>query len=292
MGEGAAGEAVVQARPVHVPDLAEAPGPRERRLAAEGFRAYCALPLVTKGEVVGVLEVLSHSELPQDPEWWGFLEAVAGQAAVAVDNARLVEELRRANLNLQLAYDATLEGWSRAVELRDRETEGHTERVTELAVQLARALGVPETDVVHIRRGALLHDVGKLGIPDSILLKPGPLTEEEWEVMRRHPEYAYRWLSSIEFLRKALDIPYCHHERWDGKGYPRGLRGEEIPFAARIFAVVDVFDALTSDRPYRKAWSRQEALRYIREQSGSQFDPRVVEAFLRLVDEKRTPALP
>ncbi|MDR7596221.1 MAG: PAS domain S-box protein [Armatimonadota bacterium] len=285
LGEGAAGEAAVRGDPVRVPDLAEAPGQRERWLAAEGFRAYCALPLVVKGEAVGLLEVLSRSELPEDPDWWGFLEAVAGQAAVAADNARLVEELRRANLNLQLAYDATLEGWSRALDLRDRETEGHTQRVADLTVRLARAMGVPESAIVHVRRGALLHDVGKLGIPDAILLKPGPLTEEEWDIMRRHPEYAYRWLSSIEFLRPALDIPYCHHERWDGKGYPRGLRGEEIPLAARIFAVVDVFDALTSDRPYRKAWSREEALRYIREQAGSQFDPRVVEVFLREVGE-------
>ncbi len=198
-------------------------------------------------------------------------------------NGRLVEELRRANLSLQLAYDATLAGWSRALDLRDRETEGHTQRVTELTVRLAQAMGVPEAELVHIRRGALLHDIGKLGIPDAILLKPGPLSEEEWEVMRRHPDYAFRWLAGIEFLRPALDIPYCHHERWDGGGYPRGLKGEEIPLAARIFAVVDVFDALTSDRPYRKAWSRDEALRYIHEQAGRQFDPKVVEVFLREV---------
>jgi PAS domain S-box-containing protein len=282
--EGAVGEAVLRGEVVQR-DLSDPLGDREERLRAEGFRAYCAIPLVAKGEPVGVLEVLSRSALPGDPEWWGFLEAMAGQAAVAVDNARLLEELRRANLNLQLAYDATLEGWSQAVDLRDRETEGHTQRVTEMTVRLARALGVPEADLVHVRRGALLHDVGKLGIPDSILLKPGPLTEEERAVMRKHPEYAYRWLSRIEFLRPALDIPYCHHERWDGSGYPRGLRGEEIPLAARIFAVADVFDALTSDRPYRKAWSREDAVRYIREQAGRQFDPRVVEAFLREVGE-------
>lgn len=281
----AAGEAVVHGGPVRYADLERLSTERERELAAQGFRAYCALPLVAKGETLGVLEVLLRGRLPEDPGWWSFLEALAGQAAVAVDNARLVEELRRANLNLQLAYDATLEGWSRALDLRDRETEGHTQRVADLAVRLARAMGVPEREIVHIRRGALLHDVGKLGIPDAILLKPGPLTDEEWAIMRRHPEYAYRWLSSIEFLRPALDIPYCHHERWDGQGYPRGLRGEEIPLSARIFAVVDVFDALTSDRPYRKAWSREEALRYIRGQAGSQFDPRVVEVFLREVGE-------
>ncbi len=281
--------ALLRGESVHIPDLGVYPGERERGLAAAGFVSYHAVPLVAKGEVVGVLELLSRSRFPEDPEWWDFLHTLAGQAAVAVDSARLVEELRRANLSLQLAYDATLEGWSRALDLRDRETEGHTQRVTEMTVRLARALGVPEGEIVHLRRGALLHDVGKLGIPDAILLKPGPLTEEEWAVMRKHPEYAYRWLSTIEFLRPALDIPYCHHERWDGTGYPRGLRGQEIPLAARIFAVVDVFDALTSDRPYRKAWSREEAVRYIREQAGRHFDPEVVEAFLDLLGREGVP---
>jgi PAS domain S-box-containing protein len=280
---GEVGRAVLGGERVQVSDLREASGTRERALAEAGFVGYCALPLVAKGTVLGALEVLSTQRLPEDPEWWSFLDALAGQLAVAVDNARLVEGLRRANLELQLAYDATLEGWSRALDLRDRDTEGHTQRVAELTVRLARAVGVPEPDLVHVRRGALLHDIGKLGIPDGILLKPGPLTEEEWAVMRQHPEYAYRWLSGIEFLRPALDIPYCHHERWDGAGYPRGLKGEEIPLAARIFAVVDVFDALTSDRPYREAWSQEEAVRYIREQAGVQFDPRVVETFLELV---------
>lgn len=280
---GEVGRAVLGGERVQVSDLREASGTRERALAEAGFVGYCALPLVAKGTVLGALEVLSTQRLPEDPEWWSFLDALAGQLAVAVDNARLVEGLRRANLELQLAYDATLEGWSRALDLRDRDTEGHTQRVAELTVRLARAVGVPEPELVHVRRGALLHDIGKLGIPDGILLKPGPLTEEEWAVMRQHPEYAYRWLSGIEFLRPALDIPYCHHERWDGAGYPRGLKGEEIPLAARIFAVVDVFDALTSDRPYREAWSQEEAVRYIREQAGVQFDPRVVETFLELV---------
>jgi len=281
--ECVAGRAVMTGEREHVADLRQAAGKRERALAAKGFVGYCVAPLVARGEAIGVLEVLSRSPLPENSDWWEFLEALAGQAAVAVHNGRLVEELRRANLSLQLAYDATLAGWSRALDLRDRETEGHTQRVTELTVRLAQAMGVPGAELVHIRRGALLHDIGKLGVPDAILLKPGPLTEEEWAVMRQHPEYAYRWLSAIEFLRPALDIPYCHHERWDGGGYPRGLKGEEIPLAARIFAVVDVFDALTSDRPYRKAWTREEALRYIREQAGHQFDPKVVEVFLREV---------
>ncbi len=285
LGEGIVGRAVVGRERVYIPNLSEVPGGREARLVAEGFRAYCALPLAVKGQVLGVLEVLSGEDFPTDPEWWEFLEALAGQTAVAIDNGTLLENLRRANVELQMAYDATLEGWSRALDLRDQETEGHTQRVADLTVALARAMGVPESEIVHIRRGALLHDIGKIGIPDEILRKPGPLTEEEWAVMRLHPVYAYRWLAGIEFLRPALDIPYCHHERWDGTGYPRGLRGEEIPLAARIFAVVDVYDALTSPRPYRPAWPREKALQYIREQAGTHFDPVVVEAFLRLMEE-------
>ncbi|MDD3699878.1 MAG: HD-GYP domain-containing protein, partial [Atribacterota bacterium] len=184
-----------------------------------------------------------------------------------------------------LAYDTTIEGWAQALELRDRETEGHTRRVADLTVKLAQALGVKSEDLIHIRRGALLHDIGKMGIPDRILLKPGPLTPEEWEIMKKHPVYAWELLSPIKYLRPALDIPYYHHERWDGTGYPRGLKGEEIPLSARIFAVVDVWDALTSDRPYRPAWSQEKALQYIKEQSGHHFDPRVVEKFLGLLEE-------
>ena len=181
-----------------------------------------------------------------------------------------------------LAYDATLEGWSKALDLRDRETEGHTQRVTELAMRLSRAMGVSERQLEQIRRGALIHDIGKMGIPDSILLKPGPLTEDEWGIMRRHPTLAYDFLSSIAFLRQALDIPYAHHEHWDGSGYPRMLKGDQIPLAARIFAVIDVYDALCSDRPYRPAWPETKAREYIREQSAKYFDPKVVDAFLGL----------
>ena len=188
-------------------------------------------------------------------------------------------------MDLVLAYDATIEGWSRALDLRDRETEGHTQRVTELTIKLARMMTRNDEELVHIRRGALLHDIGKMGIPDNILLKPGPLTTEEWEVMRRHPFYAYELLAPIPFLRPALDIPYCHHEKWDGSGYPRGLKAEEIPLSARIFAVVDVWDALCSDRPYRQAWEPARAMLYIQEQSEHHFDPRVVASFLELKDE-------
>ena len=177
------------------------------------------------------------------------------------------------------AYDKTIEGWSKALDLRDKETEGHTQRVSEMTQQLARAVGLAEDDLIQIKRGALLHDVGKLGIPDSILLKPEALSSAEWEIMRKHPIYAYEWLSAIDYLQTALEIPYCHHEKWDGTGYPRGLQGEEIPLTARLFAVVDVWDALTSDRPYRKAITNDEAWKYISNQTGKHFDPAAVTAF-------------
>lgn len=167
--------------------------------------------------------------------------------------------------------------------MRDKETEGHTLRVTEMTLQLAHNMGINEAELVHVRRGALLHDIGKMGIPDSILLKPASLNDEEMETMRKHPAFAYEMLSPITFLRQSLNIPYCHHEKWDGTGYPRGLKGEQIPLEARIFAVVDVWDALRSDRPYRPAWSEEKALEYIREQSGKHFDPKVVETFLKIV---------
>ena len=184
---------------------------------------------------------------------------------------------------IMAAYDSTLVGWSRALDLRDKETEGHSQRVTNLTVRLAEVIGLNGSALKNAERGALLHDIGKLGVPDAILLKPGPLTDEEWEVMRRHPVYALEMLSPIEFLTPALDIPYCHHERWDGSGYPRGINGETIPLSARIFAFADVWDALTNDRPYRKAWEIERCINFIREQSGKHFDPQLVEPFLTLV---------
>jgi cyclic di-GMP phosphodiesterase len=199
---------------------------------------------------------------------------------------KLIQErakLREANTQLLSAYEATIEGWSHALDLRDRETEGHSRRVTQLTVRLAQALGISDNEIMHIRRGALLHDMGKIGIPDSILHKPDKLTDEEWKIMRKHPQLAYDMLYPIEYLRPALEIPLTHHEKWDGTGYPRGLKGEEIPIVARLFAVVDVWDALTSDRPYRPAWSQDEALAYIREQSGKHFDPQVVDLFFKVV---------
>jgi putative nucleotidyltransferase with HDIG domain len=249
----------------------------------EGFFSYAGVPLIAKGQIKGVLEVYHRSVHQPEPEWLKLLETLAGQAAIAIDNTQLFDGLQQSNVELALAYDATITGWSRAMDLRDKETEGHTQRVTELTLKLARAMKISEAQLPHIRHGALLHDIGKMGVPDHILLKPNELTEEEWEKMRQHPTLAYGMLSSIHYLQPALDIPYCHHEKWDGTGYPRGLKGNEIPIAARIFAVADVWDAITSDRPYRQGWSREEALKYIQEQSGKYFDPQVVKEFFRLI---------
>jgi len=287
LGQGLAGKAALEKKAINIPDIqSESDGfLNSPDLAAENFVAYYGVPLVAKGELKGVLEIFHRSPLSPDEEWLMFMDALAKQSAIAIDNASLFANLKQVNIELSLSYDNTLEGWARALELRDVETEGHSRRVTEMTVRLARMLGIGDSDLEHIRRGALLHDIGKMGIPDSILLKAGKLTSEEWNIMRQHPIYAYEMLSPITYLHPALDIPYCHHEKWDGSGYPRGLKGEEIPLAARIFAIVDVLDALTSDRPYRKAWSYQKALDYIREQVGKHFDPQVVEVFLKLIEE-------
>jgi putative two-component system response regulator len=193
------------------------------------------------------------------------------------------QSLDNAHEQLLLAYDKTIEGWSLAMDLRDKETEGHSRRVAQMTIKLAESLGIHGEELSSIRRGALLHDIGKLGIPDAILLKSDKLNEHEWSLMKQHPQLAYDMLYPIEYLRPALDIPYCHHEKWDGTGYPRGLKGEDIPLSARLFAVVDVWDALTSDRPYRQAWGRDQTLNYILEQSGKHFDPKVVDIFSKVI---------
>ena len=255
-------------------------------LVNEGFTCFYAVPLISKGKLKGVLEIFEKEHIHHDRGWVDFLNALAGQAAIAIDNASLFTDLQQSNTDLRLAYETTLEGWSAALDLRDRETEGHTQRVTALTEQIAKSMGIRGSDLLQIRRGSLLHDIGKVGVPDRILNKRGPLTNNEWKTMRKHPQFAYDMLSPIAYLHGALDIPYCHHEKWDGSGYPRGLRGEEIPLAARIFAVVDVYDALISDRPYREGWSKKKALKYIREQSGIHFDPQVVELFMREMETK------
>lgn len=286
IGQSYAGQAALKRQIVHVADLGSTPGnfSRARLLGSEGFIAYYAVPLIAKGQVKGVLELFHRGSNKPDPDWEEFLTSLATQAAIAIDNAEMFQNLQRSNQELGLAYDTTLEGWSRALELRDQETEGHAQRVTELTLRLARALGMTEAELMHVRRGALLHDIGKMGIPDSILLKRGPLSEDEWDIMHQHPVYAQQLLAPVPFLKPALDIPYAHHEKWDGSGYPQGLKGTQIPLAARIFAIVDVWDALNSDRPYRKAWPRKRALEYIRSQSGKHFDPKVLEVFLKLIE--------
>ncbi len=263
---------------------------RSPDLSGEGFLSYIGVPLVSKGQVRGVLEVFHRVQLNPDREWYNYLEMLAGQAAIAMDNSALFEHIQNSNTELETAYDGTLVGWAYALELRALEPEGHIRRVDNLTTRLAQAMGLNDKELVNIHRGAILHDIGKMGIPDSIMLKPGPLTDEEWVIMRKHPQVAYDMLSPITYLRQALDIPHYHHERWDGTGYPRGMKGDGIPLAARIFAVVDVFDALISDRPYRKAWSESKALDYIRQKSGVEFDPQVVSVFLERIAGKGTGA--
>jgi putative nucleotidyltransferase with HDIG domain len=288
LGQGFAGAAALQRRVVRVPQFA-AQGEdyaRSLRESGEPFASYFVAPLLSKGNVKGVLELFSRKPFDPDEEWVDYLEAMAAQAAIAIDNASLFDDLQRTNTELVTAYDATIEGWSRALELRDRETEGHTLRVTDITIRLARQVGIQEDEMIHVRRGALMHDIGKMGVSDAILLKPGPLTAEETQVMRRHPVFAYEMLYPIGYLRSAIDIPYCHHEKWDGSGYPRGLKGEQIPLAARVFAIVDVWDALRNDRPYRKAWPEGKVREYLRDQNGRHFDPVVVDAFFKVVDEE------
>jgi PAS domain S-box-containing protein len=285
IGEGVTSQILLSRQERHVRDIEqEKPDLKPETLHNEGFRSYYALPLFSKGATRGIIETYFRHAFVPSADWKDFFKTLAGQVTVAIDNAQLFENLQRTNQELSLAYDTTLEGWGKALELRDKETQGHTRRVTNLSVELARQMGIPESEMTNIRRGALLHDIGKMGVPDHILRKPGKLTGEEIREMRKHPQYAYDLLSPITYLRPTLDIAYCHHEWWNGEGYPRGLKNEEIPLSARIFAVVDVWDALLSDRPYRKAWQIEDAMKYITDLSGKQFDPAVVNAFKTMLE--------
>jgi len=287
IGEGLAGQVIVRQQTVHITNLQNAPEAiNELLIKREGFVTYIGIPLIVKGQIKGVFEVFQRSPLSPTPDWMDFLRTLSGQAAIAIDSSQLFENLQRSNQELIQAYDTTLEGWARALELRDRETEGHTRRVTELTMRLARYMGVADNEMVNIYRGVLLHDIGKMGVPDHILKKRGKLTPEEWVEMRQHPTYAYNLLSPISFLRGAVDIPYCHHEHWNGGGYPRGLKGEQIPLAARIFSVIDNWDALLSDRPYRKAWPRDKVKSYLKECVGTILDPRIVTIFLSMIEDE------
>ena len=277
-------DALTRRQPVYITDTQTADlSPAEAAVRnARHLRTILYIPLLLEEKAIGALIVGTTGYVR------GFNEheidlcrILAHQITLAVANARLFKSVQQTYVELTHAYDATLLGWSLALEMRDQETQGHTQRVTQLSETLARKMSLTEPLLSHIRRGALLHDIGKMGIPDVILKKPGPLTEDEWVIMRKHPEFAYRFLLHIDYLAPVLEIPYCHHEKWDGSGYPRGLQGEAIPLAARIFAVVDVFDALTTDRPYRKAWKKEAALTYVREQAGKHFDPCVVDSFFK-----------
>jgi putative nucleotidyltransferase with HDIG domain len=287
LGEGLPGQVAMDRKVLHVPRLSDTDDLVRKYLLDEGFASYQAAPLIAKGQLQGVLEIFNRKSVPVDDEQLGFLETLATQAAIAIDNSQLFTDLQRSNFDLEMAYDATIEGWSRALELRDQETEGHTLRVTDITMQLAQAMGVRSNELIQVRRGALLHDIGKMGVPDQILLKPGKLDAEEWKSMKMHTVYAFEMLWPIEFLRPAIDIPHCHHERWDGTGYPRQLKGEQIPLSARVFAIADVWDALTNDRPYRKAWTDEKALEYITNNAGKHFDPRVVEQFINFMKNSR-----
>ncbi len=288
LGEGYAGQVAFERRVAHTPDLRRAPdsSARAAMLTREGFVAYLGAPLIAKGQLKGVLEIFLRRPLAATEEWQDFIEALALQTAIAIDSVTLFDELQRSNLELSLAAEAMIESWARALELRGRETDGHIRQVAEETVRLARALGIGEADLVHVRRGALLHDIGNIGVPDNILFKPGALTESEFAIVRQHPVYSRELLAQIEFLKPALDIPYCHHEKWDGSGYPCGLQGEAIPLAARAFAVVDCWHAVRMARAYSPAWDAARAMAHLREQSGKAFDPQVVSVFLKIIENE------
>ena len=287
IGEGLAGQAAQRRKIVHVPNLKNRKTGllRSPDFSRENFITYYAIPLTAKGQVLGVLEIFHRFALSADQDWMNFLNTLAGQAAIAIDNAMMFKDLQHSNVELTLAYDKTIDGWSRALDLRDKETEDHTRRVTELTLRLAQRMNIPGEELIHLRRGSTLHDIGKVAIPDHILFKPSPLTKEEWTVMRRHPLIAAEMLKPISYLTPALPIPRHHHEKWDGSGYPDGLAREAIPLAARLFAFADVYDALTSDRPYRPAWSQVEALEYVTKNSGIHFDPKIAPVFIRMMTE-------
>lgn len=280
-------KAVITKSPVYLQDTRSITLTHAERVIVDSRNLVSLLyfPLLLKDAAIGVF-IVGTTDKPREfsTSEIDLCYVMSFEVSLAIANAQLFEKTQKSIVEISQAYDATLEGWSRMLDMRDQVTEEHTHRVTELTVALAEKMGFPDSELGHIRRGALLHDIGKMGIPDSILQKPGPLTDNEWAIMQTHPEKAYKVLSRIPYLLPAVDIPYCHHEKWDGSGYPRKLKGEEIPLSARIFAVVDVYDALTSDRPYRKAWDKQKALAYIQEQSGRHFYPDAVDAFCKMIE--------
>ncbi len=292
LGEGLAGQAAHERHLIQYNNLDDQDTGLlfSEAISKEGFTAYFGVPLIAKGRLMGVLEIYQRDAFYPDQDWLDFFESLGGQVAIAIESTDMFSGLLRANQELDLAYDQTLEGWARALEFHDMETQGHSQRVTNRTMLLARDCGIKGKALDDVHRGALLHDIGKMAVPDHIIQKPGPLNAQEWEIIRQHPRFAYDMLKDIDYLHLALDIPLHHHEKWDGTGYPAGLSGDQIPLAARVFAIIDVYDALTNDRPYRDAWTKEKALQYIQEQSGKHFDPAVVEKFFDLIAREDTHA--
>lgn len=285
INEGLAGQVVRDRRMLIISDL---DGENSKKLPSgfmmEGFVSYLGVPLQAKGKVNGVLEIFNRQHANRDQDWYSFLDAFAQQASIAIDNARLFDDLQRLNIDISMAYDSTIESWAQTLEIRVKHMVGHAKNIANMSIKMASALGLDSNSISQIRRGCLLHDIGTLGIPESILLKPGELTPAEWEIIHLHPRIAYDLLVPLPNWRQAVDIPYHHHERWDGSGYPLGLKGETIPLSARICAITDVFEALISERPYRAAWEKNKAMQYISNESGVLFDPNLVRVFLSIVN--------
>ncbi|KAA3642156.1 MAG: HD domain-containing protein [Chloroflexi bacterium] len=271
-------------RPYYINDTMNSTEVNQDLIKLFNVQSLMGVPLLRHGKAIGALMIIDKNDAQRfDKQDIEMAEVFGSHAAIALENATLIDEIQQSNLELIHAYGSTLEGWVRALDLRHKETEGHTRRVTEMTVELAKIMECPPDEMEHIRRGALLHDIGKIAIPDEILLKPGRLTDDEWVVMRQHPVYAYQFLSPIPYLQPALHIPHHHHEKWDGSGYPDALQGTDIPLPARIFTVVDVWDALSSDRVYRQAWPQDEVYKYLQNEAGKQFDSTVIKAFLEHV---------
>ena len=279
-----AGKVLMDRSVFEVPDLSNNPVEFQiREWNDEGFKAYFAYPLIVKGKPIGVMELFFKHCFYPDQEWLKFFESLATQAAVAYDSYHTFSDLQKVKQNLANTYNAALETWSKSLELTNIESHGHIQRVTHQTLRMARILGISDNELPNVERGALLHDIGKLGILDEILLKKGKLTDSEWHEIEKHPVIAKDLLSGVNLLKDAIEIPFSHHENWDGSGYPQGLKGETIPLAARIFAVVETYDALLSDKPYRKAWVKEKAIDYLIEEKGKKFDPEIVNAFLRIL---------
>jgi HD-GYP domain-containing protein (c-di-GMP phosphodiesterase class II) len=257
-------------------------------LHTEGFKGYMAMPVMASEKVKGVIELMDEDAIALHPDEMQYLRIACNLGGMTISKAENRIAIENAKFDLEKAYGETLEAWVRAMELRDKYTAGHNQRVTEMSLRLAAKLGISNEMLLHITRGALLHDIGKLAISDKILLKTGPLDDKERKIIRQHPKFAYQLLKPIKYLEHAIDIPYCHHEMWNGEGYPQGLKEEEIPLNARIFSVVDVWDALITDRPYREAWPKEEALDYIEAKSGIEFDPMIVDAFIEIINSEGT----